>query len=252
MRRKKKTNIPKIIFVIFVLAIIFIGYYFWEDLSPFSKKTPTYFPTETITSLNIDPISFETRKRQDELEKFAYEIEYPYFNIEFLDKNIEAFISEKYQAFEDDVLHSEIVNGQKYSLAINFQPYLVSNEIVSVKFVVSNFLGGAHSIHQVFTKNYNLAQKTEVLLNNIFKKDGYLKHISAEAIVWLKNELKDDGNDTWIEKGAGPLNENFKNFNFSKDGKDIIFHFNHYQVAPYYKGIISFSIPISELNQFLK
>lgn len=248
--RKHKKESKKIILIIIFLLLILAFYYFIKNNSLINKKITEPITATTVNNLTTGKISYENRKRKDELEKFTYNIEYPYFNISFVDQDIDNFITDSFKEFEQDVFKSEILNGVKYSFDITFVPYLINSNFVSIRFTVSTYLGGAHGIHQIFTKNYDIKSKKEINLASFFKNDEYLKYISEKAVAqFVSDEIS---NESWIKEGAGPKYDNFKNFNFSEDGNNLIFHFSHYQVAPYYKGIISFSVPIAELKEFMK
>jgi len=45
---------------------------------------------------------------------------------------------------------------------------------------------------------------------------------------------------------------NYENFTFSKDQKDIIFHFEPFKVAPYSSGIIEESISLEQLKPYFR
>lgn len=250
MRRKRKTNSKKILLLIAFLIVVFLLYFFSDKIKTIAKPAKVEPPISEERSISTQPISFEQKSRSDELQKFTYDIKYPYFNIDFVDQDIKKTIDGKFQTFEKDAIVNEIFGDYKFDFTVTFEDYLVSDEVVSIKFIASSFLGGAHGIHDVITKNYDLKQKQEIQLEDMFDSKGYLKYVSDKAIAQLLAQKVSD--ESWIKTGAAASKENFKNFNISKDGETIIFHFSHYQVAPYYLGIIPFEVDIEELKPFLK
>ncbi len=250
MRRRKQSNSRKLLSLIMSLCIILVAYYFIKNIKIDEKPEKIIDPISSEYKIDTAPISFETRSRSDELQKFTYDIKYPYFNIAFIDQDIKKMIDDNFKEFEKDAIKNELFGEYKFNFVINFENYLVSKDIVSIKFIVSSFLGGAHGIHEVVTRNYNLKSQEKMTLDSIFKNKEYLPYISEKAISKLLQENVSDEN--WIKNGAGATKENFKNFTISENGKSMIFHFSHYQVAPYYLGIIPFSVELEELKAFLK
>ncbi|WP_432666705.1 polysaccharide deacetylase family protein [Wukongibacter baidiensis] len=139
-----------------------------------------------------------------------------------------------------------------YELNIDYNVFRSSDEVVSFKFDVHSFTGGAHSIHEIYTKTYNLDTGYEFMLNDVFKKDSdYLNILSKISSKQLteSGRLGDYVNEDWIKDGTSPSVENFKHFVLTNNS--IIFHFSEFQVAPWVAGPQYVEIEYEELKNIL-
>lgn len=247
-RRRKRKSINLIWIIIFIIFISFAYLIFKNQANFFKNNTATTLPTTTI--LNLKPISFETKTIKKEENTYNINVNYPYFNVSFLDQKITQFINEQINNFTNDFGNTEIFNDNKNTLDIIFDPYLVSNDWVSLRFVNAIYTGGAHGNQQIITKNFDLQTKQEVQLKYLFKNDAYLTFLSDKAIT--KFMADNISQESWIKEGASAKYKNFENFTYSSDGKAMIFHFNPYQIAPYSEGILTLEVNKAELTAFLK
>jgi len=79
-------------------------------------------------------------------------------------------------------------SSYKNTLDVIFDPYLTSNNIVSIRFIDAVYTGGAHGNQQIVTKNFDLKTGREIQLKHLFKNDDYLNYISKKAIEKLTND----------------------------------------------------------------
>jgi hypothetical protein len=146
---------------------------------------------------------------------------------------------------------------EKLSIEVFYSVSLLDNKFFSMKFETeaSDFMGrSAHPDNQVITFNYDFNSKNEILLADIFPQNvDYLKLISDIAIPDLLKQEQVDVKDVsaknmvdWIKKGAGPKEENYKNFVLTKNSLIVIFQY--YQVGPRYFGTPSVEIPYEKLG----
>jgi hypothetical protein len=203
----------------------------------------------STTTTTITSIQYETRKINNEGETYIINVSYPYFNIAFIDDNISSFINKSIDDFKS-YTESPVSSSYKNMLDIVYDIYLVSDNIISIRFIDAVYTGGAHGSQQVATKNFDLKTGREMQLKYLFKNDSYIEYISDKAIEKLNNDNVSEIH--WIQEGAGPKYSNFENFTYGKNGDSFIFHFNPYQVAPYSEGIITFELPIKKLKDFLR
>jgi hypothetical protein len=246
-RHKKQKQSNFIWWIIFIVFCILI-YLIWKDNGKFFKKETT--TTElTQTTIISKKINFETKTIKEESDKYIINISYPYFNINFVDNNIQSFVNNTINNFKGDARVSEVFSS-KNTLDVLFDHYLISQDLISLRFIDAIYTGGAHGNQQINTKNFNLKTKKEILLKDLFKNDSYLAFISQKAIQKL---LLDDISDkNWINEGASPKYSNFENFTYNANNNGLIFHFSPYQVAPYSEGIVTFELPINSLTGFMK
>jgi len=246
MGRHKKQKQSNFIWFIIFIAFCILLYLILKDRINFPSTSTT---TSSTTTTIIKSLEFETKTIKDEQNIYTINASYPYFNISFIDESIKKFIDESIIDFKNNFLNNQDSYHQ-YSLDIIFEPYLVSNQLVSIRFISSIYTGGAHGNQEITTKNFNLLTKQEIKLNSLFKNDEYIKYISDKAIDYFLN--KNISNNIWLEEGAGPKYSNFENFTYSSTKTSLIFHFSPYQIAPYSEGVLTFEIPISDLSKFMK
>jgi hypothetical protein len=73
--------------------------------------------------------------------------------------------------------------------------------------------------------------------------------ISDYTIAALKKKLGPDPDTEWIERGAGPDSENYKNWNITQKGLSVTF--DPYQVASYAEGEHVIVIPYAALRSVI-
>jgi hypothetical protein len=131
--------------------------------------------------------------------------------------------------------------------------FYLSDKLISVRFDgFQYYSGAAHPLTFFFTLNYDFTQEKEIDLNDIFS-EGYLKVLSDECIKDLKkkqSEYTDNPDIAWITEGAGPKEENFKIFNFTKTF--FLVTFPIYQVAPYVAGPTEVNLSYTPLLAYIK
>lgn len=122
----------------------------------------------------------------------------------------------------------------------------------------------AHPVNYLLTLNYDLKNKKEIKLNDLFVKSPkeYLPPIAKIAEENIIDQFKkedilsenepDENEDVmlaWIKKGVEPKANNYQNFLITKEG--IIFIFNYYQLGPRYVGEPQATIPFAAILDLL-
>ncbi len=249
MGRHKKPKHPNgIWWIVFIVFCVFCYLVYKEYSNKYFKTTTTTKAVASSTKPNS--ITYSAKVTKDEQDKYIINISYPYFKINFVDNNIGNFIDSSVSNFKNDIKDYEVFNDNKNSLDIFFEPYLISANTISLKFVTSTYTGGAHGNQIITTKNFDLTSNREVELKDLFKKDGYLNILSQKAIAKFTNDKTSDS--AWLAEGAGSKYTNFKDFTYSTNNKSFVFHFDPYQIAPYSSGILTFEILKTELKDYLK
>ncbi len=246
MAKKRRSNTLKwIIFIVFCLII----WVLFENFNFFVNRNNSNNENITNTTTTLTNIQYETRKINEENGTHIINVSYPYFNIAFIDDNIKSFINKTIEDFKN---YTEIPASSSYKnmLDIVYDTYLISDDTISIRFIDAVYTGGAHGSQQVATKNFDLKTGREIQLKYLFKNDSYIEYISNKTIEKL--DADNISEIHWIQEGAGPKYDNFENFTYSKNGDNLVFHFNPYQVAPYSAGIVTFELPISEVKDFLR
>ncbi|HEX8846262.1 MAG TPA: DUF3298 domain-containing protein [Pyrinomonadaceae bacterium] len=126
-----------------------------------------------------------------------------------------------------------------------------ANNIVSLALFVDTYYEGAvHGNHASIGFNYDLNSGYVISLVDLFKHDSnYLEPISAYCIKALTKELGENSDAEWIQRGAGPSEENYRNWNITSKG--LIVTFNQYEVAPYSSGPQEVIVPYSILKNVI-
>ena len=136
---------------------------------------------------------------------------------------------------------------REYELLISYKTGQINQNIVSIVFEEYNFEGGAHGATLFIPLNYDVQNKKEIKLADLFSgQDDYLKKISDFCIADLTKQMTASGaidmtDIGWINEGAGPKEENYSIFLINP--KDIIFYFPQYQVAAYAAGDFQVTYP---------
>jgi hypothetical protein len=142
--------------------------------------------------------------------------------------------------------------AEKNQMQSLYKVHEISSGYLSVVFEMwESYSGAAHG--NPYTLSYTFDTKTgELLALRDFFNEGtqYLKVLSDESRVLLKEKLADWYDETWVQTGTEPREENFKNFLPTQNGFKFIF--DPYQVAPYAAGKHEIEIGNTILEDYLK
>lgn len=190
---------------------------------------------------------------------YLIDIEYPEIGIEKIDKDIAGIFSEKSSEFEKEsqpypTYREDVLN----LLTIRYEASFYKNQAVNYSFSITTDTGGAHPFTDTVTRVYDLHSGEIVTLEQIFKKDcEYLDKIASSAkntviskLAASQEEASSSVDTEWVESGAGPSAENYRNFILDKEG--IRFIFPPYQVAPYAIGQVEATVPYQDLSDCLR
>ena len=135
-------------------------------------------------------------------------------------------------------------------LSVSYTVALAQDDLVSVKFDVSNYeAGAAHPNPYSHVLNYDLKNGKQLKLSALFKPGAkFLQTIATYCIADLKKQQKDLPVDQ-IEEGAAAKSENYGSWTITKRGLGI--HFDAYQVAPYAAGPQFVLVPYSNLKDLI-
>lgn len=124
--------------------------------------------------------------------------------------------------------------------------------VFAVQFAISDYSGGAHGNHGFASFNFLMPEGVPVDLEQVLVGEKGLQRLSQLVIADLKKQLlpEDASTAQWIEEGAGPSWNNFRDFLLLKDALHI--DFAPYAVAPYSSGPQEVVIPLSALQGVLR
>jgi hypothetical protein len=211
-------------------------------------------------------LSSQTKHEEDAQAKYTFNVKYPQFVGNPLEKGaqqfnqeIGQFVTSEINEFENKVADaantSKIVppDLDKNSFELNFQAgvfKIQDNKIVSIRFNKEySYAGDAHPSHEVEVYNFNLMTGKKMQLADLFKpQSDYLKLLSTICYKELNKRFK-TADEQVLEKGTAPKIENFDNWNLTPDGLLIIF--DEYQVASYVDGQPEVFIPYKTLAKII-
>ena len=143
-------------------------------------------------------------------------------------------------------------DSQGSSLTVGYQVTAATPEFISVVLTVSEYsAGAAHPNSYSVSVNYDLRTGKRIRLGDLFTTgSGYLQSISKICVTKLKSKLGQDSDADWIQRGAGPKLDNYKDWNITSTGLEITF--DAYQVAAYAFGPQLVFMQYSELKPLIK
>ena len=194
--------------------------------------------------------AIENRTISIEAEKYTVSVFYPRTGISSIDAKIEIMINAEVDDFVAFQKMKKVPDRWKSEFFIRYNGSRLSDNMISFRFDIYAFTGGAHGMTRVVTRNFDTRTGMEYKLAGIFKKDSnYPVRISSIVVPILKKSLGWRADEKWIKEGAGPVAKNFERFVFN--GSDIVFIFEQYQVAPYSEGIREAKVPLKDLKDIL-
>ena len=202
---------------------------------------------------NIEPQKPEEHSAiiSEDGENYTLSVAYPRTGIEAIDIDLEKFIIELISLFRK-VIGSESQSANwKNELLVKYTSGAFNRNIVSYKFEIYEFTGGAHGNTAIATMTYNLSVSILIFPEDIFLDgSGYIDTLASLTMMKLKESLGKSADTTWIARGAGPDIDNFAKFILSP--QYITFFFEPYRVAPYAAGQQAVAIPLKRLQGILK
>ena len=242
--------------MVFGLAIVILGSCI--PVAPAPTATAKAQPTQDATPLS-SRVSLTTVSMREEGASPKYIItgQIPRLagsedeRVADFNNKAEKMMQKEIQYFRENVLahmtSTPITSGSSFDAqyALVYQ----NNGIWALKFIFSGYTdGAAHPFHYSLTLNYDLEQGKALSLENLFvAESGYLTTISSFCIAELSR--RDIGFYGGFEQGAEPMEENYRNWNITRDG--ILITFDEYQVAPYAAGPQTVVVPYSELHSLI-
>lgn len=145
-----------------------------------------------------------------------------------------------------------------WSLNMTYELYHFSDTMLSVKFDIGTYRGGAHGDLSFQTFIFDLAQQRIVTLNDLFQEgtNPWLviaplveQQLTATLSQMVGGSLSDFDLDS-IRTGTGDNPDNYRSFALTHDS--LIFFFPPYQVAAYAAGPQQAIIPLNQIGYLLK
>lgn len=259
--------------VLVILVIILVSFLKKDFTSP-SIQTQVETKEEKKKPSLVDQSQIEEKFYNILTEYTMFDVSYPQFKnapAEF-NKKIEDLATEGIEGYTKDSeanwkaryktrakgedIKEFPIDEEKFSFAISYIPIQVNANYISVLVDLVGYTGGAHGYKNSISFNYDITNKKEMKLADLFPDDSnYLKTISELARADLKEQIYNRlGAETEKEKtelaggimdmlllGTEPNQENFNIFTFTPE--EVTFYFTEYQVASYAMGEFKVSMP---------
>lgn len=195
-------------------------------------------PSVSTPGTNSGSVQMTTAKIQENSATYTIDVQYPQFGIPAIDSQITKAVGDTVAEFKGLPPNPPDSATPQNEFTGSFDSVYVGPDVVSVKLILSQYTGGAHSITLVSGVNYDRATGRLLLLGDVLRLIGKsVGQVSAEATAQLKVKL----GDAMFEDGANTNPENFSSFVISAD--KVTFIFQQYQVAAYAAGVQEVSFP---------
>ena len=186
--------------------------------------------------------------------KRTIKVTYPFFKPHSLTNNTlnrvaNGMLSDRVQKFKRHT--PQAVAGFTSALDIHYSiPFFKPGKFVSIQFKQYQYAAGtAHPNTTTFVINYDFAKVRSISFGDIFKDPIVaLRAISSYSISQLKK--RNLGDDSFLNAGARPRFDNYKNWSFTLGG--LLITFDPYQVAAYVYGPQIVVVPYALLRNHLR
>lgn len=174
---------------------------------------------------------------------------YPTTGISKLDKEIQKYVEESYDAFKMEY-SSFYTLAKESEFNLDYQYWVVDHRyhnIILETFINSSSL--AHPIHEIKTFVYDAKKNTIITVEDFLGKQK-----ATNVLPLLKQQLIEKYKECIIlEALDSEITGDFKNAQFTITHENLTFHFDPYKVTSGNCGIIKVDIPLSKLDiQFEK
>lgn len=229
-------------------------------LSPALTTTANATVAASSQAQRAAAVRFVQRRIKEANRKLRYTItaKYPQTlgaranNLAQLNTALKNLITEQIDVFKKDFQPPEERMGTMgSSFDSGYTVELATNELVSINFGISTYFeGAAHPNYNAVTFNYRLETGQTLSLADLFKPGVYYMEILSNlSIKALRKSLGPEIDDDWIQKGAGAVPENYRNWNITRRGLKITF--DPYQVASYAQGPQEVIIPYTSMKSII-
>jgi hypothetical protein len=137
------------------------------------------------------------------------------------------------------------------SLTADFETKHLSNRLLALLVVGSEFTGGAHPNAIIYALLVDPKSGRKIPVADLFKANSsYLAELSRLSGEQLKSRTEELNTDAkWVSEGTAAKAENFAVLWPGDDGLCVLFP--PYQVAPYSTGTVQIVIPYKQLSGLL-
>lgn len=171
---------------------------------------------------------------------------------------IDSFVKimrEDYLQLRPEYYNEKSINGGgewfNYNYDISSKVSHGRNDVINYSIFHSSYTGGAHGSNFYTFINFDPQSGKEIKLDDVFKPD-YYEALTDRLITALAKEKGAKTLDELQEKGYLILNDMYPTDNFLLKSDSIVFHYNHYDIAPYAMGESDIAFSYEKLKDLLR
>ena len=176
-------------------------------------------------------------------------------------ERINSSLAELYVRFGADAEYTQRVaedqtDGEQIALSYYCAPSVTrcDTRVLSAVFDVSQDIGGIHADSTRTSRSYNADNGSLLTLADIAKNEEQLKTFIKNYVIGLAagDDYKEGGVSILFDDFESTINDLVDagaNWYFSDGG--LVFYANPYDIAPYSRGVLTFEIPYSALEEFI-
>jgi hypothetical protein len=234
-----------------VEGMAFEGY----EVTPFSLYKTTgecdSDSSRTCTSVNIEFPVFADSLFAEAATRINSDVTYQAANYSNTDSTsfdtIEAMANDFIEEYTD--LQKDFPEAFGWQLNINGEVLRNDGLYVVVKMESNSYTGGAHGNTNTQFSNYYAVSGNKITLDDIFEP-GYKSRLNNLALdAFRKQRGMLAGEDPAAMGFTFEDNRYYNPDNFALMEEEIIFYFNHYQIAPYSEGPTEIRVPLASIAQ---
>jgi hypothetical protein len=169
----------------------------------------------------------------------------------FVEQTVDPFLNGLRSKYISDfaALGPDVWTPGPWGLHIDYEIFQFSPTMLSLKFTISDYTGGAHGNMYFQTYLFDLAQNRVLTLSDLFQPGADPLATLAPIVQQdLAAQMGDFADTQWIQEGTSSLDA-YVNFVVTPDS--LIFFFPPYQVAAYAAGPQTVQIPLSQISGIL-
>ncbi|MBM7867591.1 DUF4163 domain-containing protein [Heliobacterium gestii] len=210
--------------------------------------------TVALNRLKENAITIKTAKESSETKEMIINIQYPQFagmQDPAVQEGINRKIQEQVAQFKQKTLTDakemresfldSNVPLRTFSIICNYAVKYNANNLVSLYFIDSNYLGGAHGMSYASSLTFDITDGKVYELPDLFSSPAYIERINQRI-----EQLK--GSDYFLWTPFTSIDPK-QAYYLSPNG--LVVYYQLYDIAPYAAGFPQFTIPYAELADLL-
>ncbi len=231
-----------------------------------TDKTRKVALTDTL-SYAYDSVKVNSKSTTRVIDTAKASISFPIFKNDTLNQFIKRKVFDFFAKEEPATSYQDIANSfikgyedflsenpetqQSWFLIIKINVLEQTPNYLSLKYIHSDYAGGAHGNTTISFLNYNPKTNTQITIDSLIQKEKMEALIQIAEGIFRKNEkltaTEPLDEKYFFEKGKFVLAQNFHVTDMG-----LIFLYNPYEIKPYSEGYTELTIPFSALKTIAK